>query len=87
MSDETTTDQTTDNQPEKELEPDGTFRNTPVFDVSKDEFFNNMRRDRNRMRFANKSKISKFMQTNNYRKPVFMRYTDPNGQQYVSKIK
>lgn len=61
--------------------------NTPVFDVDTNEFFNNMRQERNKMRFKNGSKPSQFMQSTSYRKPFYMRTTDSQGQKLLKKVK
>lgn len=66
---------------------DDLYKNTPVFDVSSKEFFGNMRKERNRMRFGNGSKPSQFMQGSKYRKTFYMRYKDKSGQSYLSKVK
>lgn len=89
MSEEQQDDQQQDNnQAEDELAPDDTYRDTPVFDVSQKDFFANMRQSRNRMRFSNSSKPSKYMQQTKYRRPFYMRYTDPrNGENYMKKVK
>ena len=68
-------------------EPDDMYNDIPVFDVSSSEFYNNMRQERNRMRFKNGSKVSRFMQNNKYRKPFYMRHTDNNGEKYMKKVK
>ena len=79
-----------DTPPEKESpndEPDDTYRNEPVFNISKKEFFNYLRKDRNRMRFGNNSKVSNFMKTHNYRKTFYVKYTDETGQEFLNKVK
>ena len=59
----------------------------PVFDISKAEFYNNMRADRKRLRFASGSKVQKFRQQTKNRAPFYIRYTDSKGSQYIRKIK
>ena len=69
------------------LDADDTYKGSVVFDVSNKEFFANLRKDRNRMRFTS-DKPKQFMQATKYRKPFLIRYTDMNnGKQYLSKIK
>lgn len=69
------------------LEADGMYKQTPVFDVSNKEFFNNLRAERNRVRFAS-DKPNQFMRGTKYRQPFYIRYTDKNtDKQYLSKIK
>lgn len=69
------------------VEVDGWYKNTPVFDVNKEDFFKNMRLDRNKTRFANQSKPSQFMKGTKYRKPFYVRYKDSNGTPYLNKFK
>lgn len=69
------------------ISADDLYKNTPVFDVNSNEFFGNMRKDRNRMRFSNGSKASQFMQSTKYRKPFYMRYKDKSGETYLTKVK
>jgi hypothetical protein len=70
------------------LESDGVYKQTPVFDVSNKEFFNNMRADRNRVRFTKSEKPNRFMRGTKYRQPFYIRYTDLNtDKKYLSKIK
>jgi hypothetical protein len=88
--------ETQDNQTDQEnhiesgvedISADDLYKNTPVFDVNSNEFFSNMRKNRNRMRFSNGSKASKFMQSTKYRKPFYIRYTDGKGETYLTKVK
>lgn len=69
------------------VKADSTYKNTPVFDVPKEDFFKNMRLDRNKTRFSNGTKPSQFMRGTKYRKPFYVRYTDGNGKQYLNKFK
>ena len=66
---------------------DDWYKNTPVFDVNKNSFFQNMRLDRNKTRFANGTKPSQFMKGTKYRKPFYVRFTDSSGEQYLNKFK
>jgi hypothetical protein len=70
------------------LEADDRYKNTPVFDVSSEDFFKNMRAERKRLSFTSSEKPHKFMQGTKYRQPFYIRYTDKNkGVPYLSKIK
>jgi len=69
-------------------EADGVYKRTPVFDVSNDEFFKNLRADRSRVRFTSSDKPNQFMRGTKYRQPFYIRYTDKNtAKTYLSKIK
>ena len=70
-----------------DIKSDDMFRDKHVFDVSKNEYFNNMKLDRNRMRFSKGSKVSDYMKGTKYRSQFFVRYTDKEGQKFIQKIK
>jgi hypothetical protein len=55
----------------------------PIFNVSHDEFYQNMTNGRQRIRFKTGSDAQKFMQNGKYNKPFWIR--DPEG--YVRKVK
>lgn len=59
----------------------------PVFDVTSDEFYQNMQDGRRRLRFKNGSNAQKYMQGSKYQRPFYVRHTDDNGKKYVRKIK
>lgn len=59
----------------------------PCFDVSQQEFYQNMQSGRQRLRFAQDSNAQKYMQNTKYNRPFFVRHTDSNGKVYVRKIK
>jgi hypothetical protein len=69
------------------LSADGVYKDKPVFDVSPETFFKNMKMERNRTRFPNKSKASQFMKSTKYRKPFYMRSQDNKGNDIVKQIK
>lgn len=58
----------------------------PCFDVSKEEFYQNMQDGRKRIRFKTE-KAAKYMQGTKYNRPFFVRHTDEAGKKYVRKIK
>jgi len=51
---------------------DGEKSGFPVFDVEEDEFFNNMKHDRRRMRFKTDN-IKNYMSSTKYRRPFWVR--------------
>jgi hypothetical protein len=59
----------------------------PCFDVSQDEFYQNMQDGRRRLRFTGGSNVQKYMQGTKYNRPFFIRHTDERGKTYVRKIK
>jgi len=70
------------------LESDDSYKGTPVFDVSAEDFFKNMRADRKKTRYTSSEKPSKFMQGTNYRQPFYVRYVDKNKNiPYLKKVK
>ncbi len=59
----------------------------PVFDVSKDDFFNNMKVDRKRIRLKTQHAAEYHRQTK-YNRPFFLRYKDEEGKGgYMRKVK
>jgi predicted phage-related endonuclease len=72
-----------------ETDVDGIFADAeksglPVFDVSKEEFFNNMKMDRKRLRFKRDSIVSKYMRNTKYNRSFYVRNTEDG---YLRKIK
>ena len=59
----------------------------PCFDVSQNDFYQNMQDGRRRLRFAKGSNCQKYMQGTKYNRPFFIRHTDDRGKTYVRKIK
>lgn len=59
----------------------------PVFDVTSDEFHQNMQDGRRRLRWKNGSNAQKYMSGTKYNRPFFVRHTDDSGKKYVRKIK
>jgi hypothetical protein len=59
----------------------------PCFDVSQQEFYQNMQDGRRRLRFNNGSNCQKYMQGTKYNRPFFIRHTDDRGKTYVRKVK
>lgn len=63
---------------------DGEYKGTPVFDVSTDEFYNNMKQDRKRLRFKTGSVAGDYMRKTKYNIPFYIRNTKDG---YLRKIK
>jgi len=60
----------------------------PVFNCSKDEFFNNMVNNRKRLRFKSGSKVQQYMRGTKYKnRDFYISYTDDSGKTYRRKIK
>lgn len=76
----------------EKLQSDGSVRvgqdQFPVFKVSKNDFYNNMRADRNRLRFESGSKAANYHQGTKYRNPFFIQFDDEEtGEPYRRRIK
>ena len=63
---------------------DGEYKGSPVFDVSKSEFYNNMKQDRKRLRFKSGSPASTYMRKTSYRIPFYIRNKEDG---HLRKIK
>jgi len=63
---------------------DGEKNGEPVFDVSPEEFYNNMKMDRRRLRFAASSNVSQYMKQTKYNRPFWIRNSKDG---YLRKIK
>jgi hypothetical protein len=59
----------------------------PVFNVTKDEFYQNMRNGRKRLRFKSGTNAQQYMSKTKYRRPFYISYTDSDGKIYNRKIK
>jgi hypothetical protein len=59
----------------------------PCFDVTRDEFYQNMQDGRRRLRFERGSNCQKYMAGTKYNRAFFVRHTDERGKTYVRKIK
>ncbi len=62
---------------------DGTFRGKLVFDVSKDEFYKNMKANRQRLRFKTDTPASDYFKATKYKTPFYIRNTDDG---YMRKV-
>jgi hypothetical protein len=63
---------------------DGEFRGSHVFDVSKEEFYNNMRADRQRLRFKSDTPAQVYFKSTHYKTPFYIRNMEDG---YMRKIK
>ena len=59
----------------------------PVFDCGKDEFYQNQKWGRKRLRFKSGSPQQQYMKQTKYNKSFFIRHTDTKGDTYVRKVK
>lgn len=69
------------------LRANGQKDGTPIFDVPKDQFYNNMKADRKRLRFDSEAPVSQYLRGTKYRKPFYISTTDDNGQKFLRKVK
>ena len=63
---------------------DGEKEGHPVFDVSPEEFFNNMKLDRKRLRFRAETPAQLYQKHTRFRRPFFIRNSDDG---YLRKVK
>lgn len=56
----------------------------PVFDVTPEEFYNNMKMDRKRLRFKNGTKVQQYYRNTRYSRPFWIRNSEDG---YMRKIK
>lgn len=63
---------------------DGEKGGLPVFDVSQDEFYKNMKTDRLRLRFKSGSNAQSYQKNSKYRRPFWIRNKEDG---YTYKIK
>ena len=63
---------------------DGEYKGAPVFNVSKTEFYNNMKQDRKRLRFKTGSIAGDYMRKTRYNIPFYIKNTEDG---YLRKIK
>jgi hypothetical protein len=64
---------------------DGSKGDIPVFDVSPDEFNNNMKMDRRRLRFKAGSKAAEYMRKTKYNRPFWIRNTKDGYMRKISR--
>jgi hypothetical protein len=48
--------------------------NIPIFDVEKDDFYNNMKMDRKRLRFTKDSSAAQYHRASKYNRPFYLRH-------------
>jgi len=59
---------------------DGEKNGMPVFDVSSSEFYNNMKKDRLRLRFKAGTPAQSYQSQSKYRRPFWVRNSDQNDK-------
>ena len=59
----------------------------PVFKVNKNEFYQNMKYGRKRLRFKTGTGAQKYMSGTKYQRPFYVTYTDSKGKTYSRRIK
>lgn len=64
---------------------DGTKGDAPVFDVTPEEFMNNMKMDRRRLRFKNGSKAAEYMRQTRYNRPFWIRNSKDGYMRKISR--
>lgn len=65
---------------------DGLKDQCPIFSVTKDEFYNNMKADRRRMRFSTEP-AAQYLRGTRYHKPFYIQYKGDNGEHFLRKVK
>jgi hypothetical protein len=65
---------------------DGKKDDMPVFSVSKEDFYSNMKIDRKRMRF-NTETAAQYLRGTRYNRPFYIEYKGDNGEHYLRKVK
>ena len=64
---------------------DGVKGDTPVFDVTPEEFMNNMKMDRRRLRFKQGSKAAEYMRNTKYNRPFWIRNAKDGYMRKISR--
>lgn len=64
---------------------DGERNGVPVFDVSKDEFYRNMKIDRKRLRFSSGTKVQQYHSKTKYNMPFYIRNKDDGFMRKIGK--
>jgi hypothetical protein len=59
----------------------------PMFKVDKNDFYQNMKHGRKRLRFKTGSGAQQYMKGTKYQRPFYVSYTDSKGKTYSRKIK
>lgn len=65
---------------------DGLKDGAPIFSVTKEEFFNNMKSDRRRLRFGSDTPVSSYLRGSRYNQPFYVQYKGDDGH-YLRKVK
>jgi len=65
---------------------DGMKNQFPIFDVDKEDFFNNMKAERKRLRFKPETAASQYLRGSKYNRPFFIQYKGDDGH-FMRKVK
>jgi len=65
---------------------DGEKNQFPIFNVDEEDFFNNMKADRRRLRFKPDNSASQYLRGTKYNKPFFIQYKGDDGH-FMRKVK
>lgn len=65
---------------------DGKKDEFPVFTVSSEDFYNNMKADRKRLRFSTDS-VSQYLRGSKYNRPFYIQFKGENGENFLRKVK
>jgi hypothetical protein len=65
---------------------DGMKDQCPIFSVTKDEFYKNMKADRRRLRFETEPAAS-YLRGTRYNRPFYIQYKGENGEHFLRKVK
>ena len=69
------------------IKADGEKDGVPIFDVSKNDFYQNMSYGRKRLRFDQGTNVQKFHSGTHYKKPFFIKHKNADdGREYIRKI-
>ena len=66
---------------------DGEKNKLPVFDIEHDDFYANMKADRQRVRFKGDTAAGQYLRNTHYKRPFYLRTTDKLGNQLLRKVK
>ena len=70
------------------IKADGEKDGVPIFDVSKNDFYQNMSYGRQRLRFSQGTNVQKFHSGTHYKKPFFIKHkSKDDGREYMRKVK
>jgi len=65
---------------------DGKKDSFPIFTVNKEDFYNNMKADRKRMRFSTEP-AANYLRGTRYNRPFYIQYKGEQGENFLRKVK